>query len=63
MHRKEIVQRLLKTYENRTYLEIGIVEGRNFVGIQANNKVGVDIISPSELADYDVFKEHESINL
>jgi hypothetical protein len=49
MRHTEIIQRLLNTYEEGNYLEIGVDRGDNFILINASHKVGVDPVPPSDL--------------
>ena len=46
--KSEIIQDIFDKIKGKTYLEIGIAEGRNFVKVKAKNKIGVDpkIIPP-----------------
>jgi hypothetical protein len=42
MNRTEIINRLIKKIDAKTYLEIGVWNGVNFSNIQCNYKIGVD---------------------
>jgi hypothetical protein len=42
MNRTEIINSLISKYNYKTYLEIGIGNGRNFSAILAEKKIGVD---------------------
>jgi hypothetical protein len=49
MEHGEIIQKILDKSIKKNYLEIGVATGENFVAINANYKVGVDPIQPSNL--------------
>jgi len=49
LNRKAIIERLLNVQPEKKYLEIGVRTGNNFVQIDADYKIGVDPIAPSDL--------------
>lgn len=42
MNRTEIIQRIIDKKKAKTYLEIGLADGKNFLKIRARRKIGVD---------------------
>lgn len=42
MNRTDIINHLIKTYNYKSYLEIGVARGDNFEAIKCEHKVGVD---------------------
>ena len=42
IHRYDIINRLIKTFNYKNYLEIGVSDGDNFVKVECENKTSVD---------------------
>jgi hypothetical protein len=46
--RRDVIQRCIDSRQARTYLEIGVSDGRSFSSIQAPTRIGVDPIPPAQ---------------
>ena len=51
MHRTDIINALIEKHNYKTYLEIGISTGDNFMGVKLKDKIGVDPELPYEHKD------------
>ncbi len=47
--RRDVIQRCIEALGARTYLEIGVSDGRCFAAVQAPTRIGVDPIAPAPL--------------
>jgi hypothetical protein len=47
--RRDVIQRCIDARAARTYLEIGVSDGRCFAAVQAPTRIGVDPIAPAAL--------------
>ncbi len=61
MNRTEIINSLIKKYNYKWYLEIGVQNGVNFNAIECDNKIGVDPVSGGTFhgTSDDFFKTNE----